>query len=741
MAKANKIPFLYTSLLYLCGFFLFLEWLYPIGEFTDIRNLSIFIIYAVFCFLISAFDMRWWITMLIKALGLLLIIRSLFINDPLWGDFSFQALYVELSTNLNSLFSGNWYQITDIFRSIMFFLLIWMISYLIYYWFIVMKRILLFILLTFIYITLVDTFTYYDASFTIIRIFMISFIALGMANIFKVIEHQQIAFSWVKNWQRWMIPIMGIVFLTALVGYFAPKYGPQWPDPVPFLRGEVDYNRDEFGNSGNRSGYGDDDSRLGGSFQQDDTTVFHAITKHREYWRIETKEIYTGKGWEGPSKKYGALDRHLGSLKTFSENVAVEENKAWVEFKGNTPIDKLVYPYGLSDIQILEGPELQVDRSTGAIQKQAKSNQVNEERYQLVYDKPLFDLEMLRSTSEIDPQDILEQYTKLPETLPDRIGELAKEITESTTNRFDQAQAIERYFGRSGFVYETEDVPFPAEDQDYVDQFLFETQAGYCDNYSTAMVVMLRTLDIPARWVKGFTGGERIANQLEEEELFDIYEITNANAHSWVEVYFPEIGWVPFEPTQGFINPIDFVEESEEVEDQVENDDYEEELDTEEQETPEEEIPEQEEQSEENSDAEVGEEQGTKVSGTFYLSGFILLMVIVSLIVYFTRFRWKPALLYASLKNNHDYQTYEKAYHHLLMQLEKKGIAKDPSQSLREYAAYVDEKFNTKDMSIITSYYENLLYNKQNKIKKDNEWIELWKNFMKHIQNNPRHKG
>ena len=75
------------------------------------------------------------------------------------------------------------------------------------------------------------------------------------------------------------------------------------------------------------------------------------------------------------------------------------------------------------------------------------------------------------------------------------------------------------------------------------------------------------------------------------------------------------------------------------------------------------------------------------------------------------------------------------------MQLEKKGIAKDPSQSLREYAAYVDEKFNTKDMSIITSYYENLLYNKQNKIKKDNEWIELWKNFMKHIQNNPRHKG
>src|SRR5699024_3309327 len=80
-----------------------------------------------------------------------------------------------------------------------------------------------------------------------------------------------------------------------------------------------------------------------------------------------------------------------------------------------------------------------------------------------------------------------------------------------------------------------------------------------CDNYSTSMAVMLRTLDIPSRWVKGFTGGEKISTSTDSlDNSTNIYEITNANAHSWVEVYFPEVGWVPFEPTQGFNNLSEF---------------------------------------------------------------------------------------------------------------------------------------------------------------------------------------
>ena len=87
------------------------------------------------------------------------------------------------------------------------------------------------------------------------------------------------------------------------------------------------------------------------------------------------------------------------------------------------------------------------------------------------------------------------------------------------------------------------------KDQDYVDQFLFETLTGYCDNFSTSMVTMLRAVDIPARWVKGYTAGNYVGTVGSDGA---IYEVTNNNAHSWVEVFFPSQGWVPFEPTKGF---------------------------------------------------------------------------------------------------------------------------------------------------------------------------------------------
>ena len=127
--------------------------------------------------------------------------------------------------------------------------------------------------------------------------------------------------------------------------------------------------------------------------------------------------------------------------------------------------------------------------------------------------------------------------------------ELARDLTANHDNWFDQAKAIERYFRSGNFTYSQTDVSIPAKDQDYVDQFLFETLTGYCDNFSTSMVTMLRAVDIPARWVKGYTAGNYVGTVGSDGA---IYEVTNNNAHSWVEVFFPSQGWVPFEPTRGF---------------------------------------------------------------------------------------------------------------------------------------------------------------------------------------------
>ncbi len=129
-------------------------------------------------------------------------------------------------------------------------------------------------------------------------------------------------------------------------------------------------------------------------------------------------------------------------------------------------------------------------------------------------------------------------YTQLPR-LPQRVPDLAQRLTQDLTNNYDRAVAIERFL-TTEFDY-TLDLPRSAREAT-LDYFLFDRRAGHCEYFSTAMVIMLRTLGIHARNVNGFHGG--IWNNFGE-----FLAVTQNEAHSWVEVWFPEFGWVAFDPT------------------------------------------------------------------------------------------------------------------------------------------------------------------------------------------------
>ncbi len=125
-------------------------------------------------------------------------------------------------------------------------------------------------------------------------------------------------------------------------------------------------------------------------------------------------------------------------------------------------------------------------------------------------------------------------------------------MTKNEATLIRKVEAVEQYLKTSGsFRYSKTDGHTPKE-RDYVDYFLFDSKVGYCDNFSTSMVVLLRTLGIPARWTKGFTDGIRTGT---DEQGNEEYSILNSHAHSWPEVYFPGFGWLPFEPTPSFANP------------------------------------------------------------------------------------------------------------------------------------------------------------------------------------------
>ena len=159
-------------------------------------------------------------------------------------------------------------------------------------------------------------------------------------------------------------------------------------------------------------------------------------------------------------------------------------------------------------------------------------------RYEAVSEIPRDLDDALRQAPLSYSNSIREMYLQLP-TLDPRIPALAQQIAAGGRNPLDQARAIERYLP-ANFSY-TLDLAGPAP-ADPLAHFLFERRAGHCEYFASAMTILLRSLDIPARYVNGFLGGDY--NDVGED-----YIIRARHAHSWVEAYFPGFGWVTFDPT------------------------------------------------------------------------------------------------------------------------------------------------------------------------------------------------
>ncbi len=162
--------------------------------------------------------------------------------------------------------------------------------------------------------------------------------------------------------------------------------------------------------------------------------------------------------------------------------------------------------------------------------------------YRVVSSVSVADAPSLRSASREYPSWISATYLQLPASVTARTRDLARQIVAEAgaDSVYDQAQAITNWL-RKNITYDLA-IDAPPDGSEPVDFFLFETQRGYCNYYASAEVVMLRSLGIPARMAVGFTQGK-----LDPET--GLYHIIERNAHAWPEVYFPEFGWVEFEPT------------------------------------------------------------------------------------------------------------------------------------------------------------------------------------------------
>ncbi len=139
---------------------------------------------------------------------------------------------------------------------------------------------------------------------------------------------------------------------------------------------------------------------------------------------------------------------------------------------------------------------------------------------------------------------VLTPYLQVDDGLSPDFGALAREITADAETRYEKTVAIRAYLLKT-YTYSL-DQPLSKRvsdgDLDPLEGFLFDTKAGHCEYFATAMAVLLREVGVPTRNVNGFYGAHY-------NRLGEFYAVRQADAHSWVEVYFDELGWVTFDPT------------------------------------------------------------------------------------------------------------------------------------------------------------------------------------------------
>ncbi len=268
------------------------------------------------------------------------------------------------------------------------------------------------------------------------------------------------------------------------------------------------------------------------------------------YWRAYSYDQYTGTGWQSsPTSEVSYKPgQEIADFQSEYFNIITQEIRLSNALRGT------LYSAGLPvtlDQEVLVSWRLHPGGDSNEEQSVEFVNDLfavtqDSIQYQVRSLIPTVNDENLRLSVPEYPEWIRSRYLALPESVPDRVLGLAEEIVANQPTSYDQAKAIETFL--RSYPY-TLALPAPPSDRDVADYFLFDLQTGYCDYYATSMVVLARAVGLPARVVVGYVGG-----QLDEEN--NHYLVSEADAHTWVEIYFSGFGWIPFEPTAA-LNLID----------------------------------------------------------------------------------------------------------------------------------------------------------------------------------------
>lgn len=270
-------------------------------------------------------------------------------------------------------------------------------------------------------------------------------------------------------------------------------------------------------------------------------------------WRGIALTNFDGKRWSNPERTPETLRarpdgwillRGPGQVATFAAadlqyTVFLQPIATATIFTPGDPISLrgAFSPDGSDSDSAASHTSIQRDYSTGSLSNPFHNYAAM--RYRGLSRLPTLDAMALRGAGEDYPAEVRNSYLQLPVSLDKRIPGLAQQMAGRATNPYDKARAVEGFL-RTRYGYTLNLAGKPGADP--LAHFLFVTRAGHCEYFASAMTILLRTLDIPAREVNGFLPGDF-------NDVAGDYIVRASDAHSWVEVYFPEHGWLTFDPT------------------------------------------------------------------------------------------------------------------------------------------------------------------------------------------------
>ncbi|HEX9629630.1 MAG TPA: transglutaminaseTgpA domain-containing protein [Pyrinomonadaceae bacterium] len=278
-----------------------------------------------------------------------------------------------------------------------------------------------------------------------------------------------------------------------------------------------------------------------GSLKKDNAIVMHVrlddVPNGREFrWRGVALDEFTGRGWRKSAEARRPVE--LKSERGFFQLGTTESlHRLTTQTIFLEPIESPVLFAAPRPVAIQGDFSLVRMDGEGSIQARREFERVV---YKALSDTTAPDVALLRGDATPYPV-AFERYLQPPRSIDPRIEALANAmvVNAHARNRYDEAKAIESQL-RSDYGYSLE---MKAGGPDPLADFLFNIKAGHCEYFSTAMAVMLRTRGIATRVVNGFLPGEY-------NEAAGAYTVRQSDAHSWVEVYFPEShSWVTFDPT------------------------------------------------------------------------------------------------------------------------------------------------------------------------------------------------